>query len=147
MAMNVKEFRAVNLKINSVVLRQLMVWTLRSDYSWLVYVSPHDTPLCDILPTAISCLVLILDGYFQNVVLCALASLYHAPFLRGVEVMKSNNYVWRHWRTWNFNGSNFRYNSGGVPFICCTFVIHSVVLPCSVLKLRLCVRPVTVKMK
>jgi len=33
MAMNVKEFRAVNLKINSVVLRQLMVWTLRSDYS------------------------------------------------------------------------------------------------------------------
>jgi hypothetical protein len=49
----------------------------------LVYISPHDTPLCDILPTAISCLVLVLDGYFQNAVLCAFASLYHAPFLRG----------------------------------------------------------------
>ena len=55
---------------------------------WLVYISPHDTPLCDILPTAISCLVLVLDGYFQNVVLCALASLYCAPFLRG-------------WKSWN----------------------------------------------
>lgn len=48
---------------------------------------------------------------------------------------------------WNFNGNNFRYNSGGIPFICFTFVIHIVVLPYSVLKFVPCVGPVTVKRK
>jgi hypothetical protein len=39
----------------------------------LVYVSPT-TPFCNILPTAIAFLVLVLDGYYQYAGLCVLTS-------------------------------------------------------------------------
>jgi hypothetical protein len=47
----------------------------------------------------------------------------------------------------NFGGNSFNYSSGGVPFMCFTVVIHSVVLPYSVLQFLLFIVPVTVKNK